>query len=122
MSYTIQKETKRGYVKLVVSGEQTLVDNRSLISTAINACSEQKTHKVLVDIRGLVGQPGTFADYELAEQAAQEVQGLVTKAALVHRPETKEYTSFFVTVSRNFGLNVRAFIDEQEAIRWFKEG
>ena len=122
MSYTITTEIKQGYVKLAASGEQTLEGNKELVFRVLEACTENNVTKVLVDIRGLVGQPGVVSDYELAGIAAQEALGLLQKVALLYRQESHEYTVFFETAVRNRGINLLAFPDEREAIQWLREG
>ena len=122
MSYTITTEIKQGYVKLAASGEQTLEGNKELVFRVLEACTENNVTKVLVDIRGLVGQPGVVSDYELAGIAAQEALGLLQKVALLYRQESHEYTTFFETAVRNRGINLLAFPDEGEAIQWLREG
>jgi hypothetical protein len=69
-----------------------------------------------------LGQTGILSDYELANIAAKEALGLVQRAALLYRRENHEYTSFFETAIRNRGINLLAFLDEDEAIQWLLEG
>jgi len=38
--------------------------------------------------------------------------------ALLYRQESHEYTTFFETAVRNRGINLLAFLDEDEAIKW----
>ena len=118
MSYTITTEVEQGHVKLVASGEQTLEGNKELVFRVLEACAKNDLGKALVDIRGLVGQPGVASDYELADIAAREALGLLQKVALLYRQESHEYTAFFETAVRNRGINLLAFLDEGEALRW----
>lgn len=118
MSYTITNEVEQGYIKLVATGEQTLEGNKELVFRVLEACAENNLRKALVDIRGLVGQPGVVSDFELAGIAAQEALGLIQKVALLYRQESHEYTTFFETAVRNRGINLLAFLDEGEAIQW----
>ena len=104
MSYVIETEIKQNYVKLHVSGKQTLENNKELVSRVIEACANNNIRKALVDIRGLVGQPGTFSDYELASIAAKDALGLIQRVALIYRRESHEFTSFFETTIRNRAL------------------
>jgi hypothetical protein len=121
MSYVIETEIKQNYVKLHVSGKQTLENNKELVSRVIEACANNNIRKALVDIRGLVGQPGTFSDYELASIAAKDALGLIQRVALIYRRESHEFTSFFETTIRNRGINLLAFLDENEALKWLLE-
>ena len=118
MSYDISTEVEQGYIKLVVSGEQTLENNKKLVFQILEACAENNVSKAIIDIREILGQPGVLADYDLANIAAKEALGAIKKAALLYRQETHAYTSFFETVIRNRGVNLLAFLDEDEAIEW----
>lgn len=122
MSYNILTETKQGYIKLIVTGEQTFENNKELVSQILEVCVKNQVRKALIDIREIVGQPGVFADYELASIAAQEALGVIQKAALLYRQESHEYTSFFETAIRNRGVNLFAFLDEGKALEWLLEG
>ena len=95
MGYAITTEIGEDFVKLVVSGDQTLENNKELVYRVLEACAENNTRKALVDIREILGQPGVISDYELANMAAQEALGLLQKVALVHRQESYEYTTCF---------------------------
>lgn len=121
MSYVIDTLVEKDYIKLTVSGEQTLENNKELVFRVLNTCIENNVGKALVDIRGLLGQPGMLSDFELANIAAKEALGLVQKVALLYRQESQEYTSFFETATRNRGVNLLAFLDEKEAIKWLLE-
>ena len=121
MGYVIETAIEKDYIKLVASGEQTLESNKELVFQVIEACTENNIRKVLVDISGTLGQPGTFSDFKLANIAAKEAFGLIQRVALVNRQENREFTSFFETAIRNRGINLLAFLDEQEAIKWLLE-
>ena len=122
MSYKIATEVEKGYVRLIVSGDQTLENNKELVFRVLEACAENNVRRALVNIRGILGQPGIVSDYELANMAAQEALGLVQKVALLYRQESHEYTSFFETATRNRGINLLAFLDEDKAIQWLLDG
>jgi hypothetical protein len=122
MSYEISTEVEQGHIKLVVSGEQTLENNKKLVFQILEACAGNNVSKALIDIRGIWGQPGVLADYDLANIAAKEALGAIKKAALLYRQETHAYTSFFETAIRNRGINLLAFLDEDEARAWLQEG
>lgn len=122
MSYAIETEIEQDYIRLTVSGEQTLENNKELVFRVIETCAENNIWKALVDIRDILGQPGIFSDYELANIAAKEALGLIQRVALIYRQENHEYTSFFETTTRNRGINLLAFLDEDEALKWLLEG
>ena len=121
MSYKIDTIVEKDYLKLIVSGEQTHEDNRALVVKIIESCVEHKLGQVVVDIRGLRGQPGVISDYELATFSVEQGLSVIKKAALVYRQENYEFTSFFETVAINRGLNVKIFVEEDEAVAWITQ-
>jgi hypothetical protein len=121
MSYNIQTEVEKDYVRVNVSGEQTLENNIQLVGQILEACAKNDIRKTLIDIRGILGQPGIASDFELANRAAQDGRSLIQKAAVLHRTESHQFTSFFETAIRNRGINLLAFQDEGKAIEWLLE-
>ena len=122
MSYKIKTEIEKNYLKFTASGEQTFEANTELVAAIIEACIENKVTKVLVDIRGFIGQPGIVSDYKLANIAAKGALGIVKKTALLHQRESSEFTTFFETATRNRGIDMRVFMDESEAVEWLLNG
>ena len=122
MSYEITWEVEKDYIKVCAAGEQTLEDNIKLVSFVIESCEKYGVGKVVVDIRGLKGQPGTTADFKLANIAVSEALGRIRKTAIINDEESLAYTAFFETAIRNRGINLYAFKNEAEAFEWISQG
>lgn len=118
MSYKIETTTEEEYLKLIVSGEQTLTVNKALVIEIIDSCIEHQTGKVMVDIRRFKGQQGVIPDFELANFAVAKGLTVIKKAALIYNKDAHQSTTFFETVARNRGLNLRIFLNESDAEAW----
>jgi hypothetical protein len=99
MSYAIETEIEKDYIRLTVSGEQTLENNKELVFRVIEACTENNIWKTTSTgryKRCILGQPGIFSDYELANIAAKEALGLISKGGpnRSYQPGPKPRISF----------------------------
>lgn len=121
MNYEVEIIIEEDYLKGIVSGHQTHIDNEEMILELLALCREHDLKKVLLDMTGLYGQPGTFSDFQLANFAVDRGLPGIKRVALVAAPENFEHTQFFETASQNRGLNVRAFVDLDEAVIWITE-
>jgi len=106
------------YVK--ASGEQTLENNRRLALYITEKMKKLGIKKLFLDSHGFIGQPGTFADYDLADFVSPLTIGGIEKIAFFHPVETSEYSRFFETAARNKGINIRAFTLREKAEEWLK--
>jgi hypothetical protein len=121
MTYQLEITVEKDYLKGRVSGQQTLTDNEKLVTDLASACIEHKVNKILLDMTGLVGQPGTLSDFQLANFAVEKGLLVFRKVALISAPENYEFTTFFEAAAQNRGLNVIAFLDEEEALAWINQ-
>jgi hypothetical protein len=121
MSYQLELTLESNYLMAVAAGQQTALDNEKMVIKLVEMCIEHDLHQVVADLTGLVGQPGTFSDFQLANFAVEQGLPLIKKVGLVTTPENLEFTAFFETAARNRGLNVRTFIDRDKAVAWMDE-
>lgn len=100
-------------------GRCTLVEAVDRISAAIARCRELGVPMLLVDATGFVELPvPTLVDrFLMAEDWAQEAQGTVIVAMVVHEPYIHP-RKFGVKVARQFGLICEVVATEQEAVTW----
>jgi hypothetical protein len=121
MSYQLELIVENNFLMAVAVGQQTAIDNEKMVVTMMETCIEHGLHQVIADLTGLVGQPGTFSDFQLANFAVEQGLPLIKKVGLITTPENLEFTTFFETAARNRGLNVRTFVDRDKAIAWMDE-
>ena len=119
MGYKLNVIPKNNYINITASGTQTMENNIKLAADSVEACKKYKLSRVLIDIQGLSGQPGTLADYELAKLlTAWETAKTVTRAALVEKESDLPAGRFFETTARNRGINLAVFSDPEKAEKW----
>jgi len=101
-------------------GESSLVEAVELVRSAVENCRRKKLPKLLFNATGLTGVSiPTLVDRFLAvEEWAQEAEGLVSVALVVH-PEYIHPHKFGVVVAAHFGLQADVFTNETEAFDWF---
>jgi hypothetical protein len=119
MSYKLGIISKNTYLYVSACGRQTMDDNIKLALDCVAACKKYGLTRVLVDIRGLSGQPGVVADYELAKLlTAWETAKLVSHAALLEKEADLISGKFFETTARNRGINIYVFSNLKKAEDW----
>lgn len=112
-------EIKEGVCEFRPRGESTLIETVALITSAIAYCRQQTINKLLVDATGLDGVPvPTLVDrFLMVEEWAQEAEGLVVGALVVHA-EYIHPEKFGVRAAADFGLEINVFTSEDEAFAW----
>jgi hypothetical protein len=119
MPYELKVTKLDKYLYLAAAGRQTLKNNLALADSCVKACKENNLYRVLLDITGLGGQPGTLADYELAKilQSWESVKTVI-KVALLENESELAAGKFFETAARNRGINIMVFSDIKKAGEW----
>jgi hypothetical protein len=121
MPYDINFKLEQDFLRVTAYGAASLPDNLDLGKKILKYCSEKNLDKVLVDVREL-GDPTTITEaYELGKEVGPLAIGILKKAALLHGENRLELEKFFQTTMHNRGVNLRAFLDEREAIGWLLE-
>jgi hypothetical protein len=118
MSYRIDFEFGENYLEVRAFGPQTLENNIEFAKKVYEEFDKSGLERILVDIRGFEGQPGTAADIEYAKLIKGMVENKKHKIALIFRKENEQYTRFFETTLVNRGINIKIFIDSAEAQKW----
>jgi hypothetical protein len=122
LAYQLAVEKKGKFIIITASGKQTYEDNIKLAEACIQECWKNAVTRVLVDITGLVGQPGTTADYELAKLIdAWGARRTISHAALLENEDGLAAGKFFETAARNRGVNLFAFGDKAKAEEWLEK-
>lgn len=118
MGYKIDFEVRDHYLIARVKGSASLEGNIEFARKLIETSTVNDRKKILIDIRELTNPTGIFDAYKLSEVGASLVNGKSLKIALLHGRERKELESFFETASRNRGINIMVFMDEEKCIEW----
>ena len=122
MSYelTMTKEGELLHVSAV--GTRTFGTVISIIKDILEACTQQGTPKVLVDVRALEGRLNIADAFNIPSSEFPKIrdQSILRKGAIVDLKEFEQGYKFFENVAVNRGFNVRIFSDIDEAIAWLK--
>lgn len=110
---------REGYLEAIHRGTWSEHPYKKFIAGSIQGCKEQGLELLFVDISGLSGfNPTATQRYEMGTLASQLGKRL-TRIAILGTPEQIE-GQFGTLVARNRGLNIQAFTDRSEALRWLQ--
>jgi len=117
MEHRIEIQNKGDYLLVDYSGNFTLQGAKECIDKYVEACNELNCSKVLLDTRHMTGPLGIMDRYKMGRYAIKtKVQKIRT--AMIG---TKSYVlpdRFLENVARNLGVDVKVFLDPDEAVRW----
>jgi hypothetical protein len=123
MSYKTETEIKSSYVYAYVSGEQSFENHKELALYLSGVCAKENKDRVMINIRGIYGQsPGSIKDFQLAQFLQVLLGQTIRKIAVIYLPENEQYIRFFETAARNHGIDLRVFLDVEEASGWLISG
>jgi hypothetical protein len=119
MEHTIEIQNKGDYLLVDYTGDFTLEGAKECIDRYVEACSEQSCARVLLDTRKMTGRLGIMDRYKMGRYAIKtKVQKIRT--ALIG---TKTYVlpdRFLENVATNLGVDVKVFLDPDEALEWLR--
>lgn len=118
IQYTFEK---RGDTLFAIGhGVETSVEeNKQITLELIRTCRQHGCDRLLVDDTDVAYTSSTLSLYEMAKfYNDSHFQREVRKVALVPNPTYKEDNTFYETVVRNRGLNLRVFYDLESAAAW----
>jgi hypothetical protein len=108
---------REGYLEARHLGTYEASSYKVLMERSVQACKERTIPLLLVDLTDLAGFfPSTVDRYEMGALGARLAADLA-KVAIVGTREQIE-RKFSTLVARNRGLNIDAFTDREEAVRW----
>lgn len=101
-------------------GEFSIEAGKRCIDAMKEASLESQRPKVLLDCRKMTGAMPIMARYEVAVYA-ETTRDVISKIALVNRPEVILPDGFVENVAVNRGVSVKIFTDFDEAVHWLLE-
>lgn len=101
-------------------GEFSIEAGKRCIDAMKEASQKSQHPKVLLDCRKMTGSMPIMARYEVAVYA-ETAREVISKIALVNRPEVILSDGFVENVAVNRGVGVKIFTDFDEAVRWLSE-
>jgi len=110
---------REGYLEAIHRGTYSEYPYKKFITGSIQACKDQGVDLLFVDISTLAEfHPTSTQRYEMGTLASQLGKGL-SRLAIYGTPEQIE-EQFGTLVARNRGLDIQAFTDRNEALRWLQ--
>lgn len=109
-----------GYLLTEFFGKFSVEDGKQCIDAMIKASLESRRPKVLLDCRKMTGDMPITARFEVAVYSVTTL-GVISKIALVSRPDIVLPDGFVENAAVNRGVNLRIFVDFDEAVRWLLE-
>lgn len=123
MGMNIKTSAEPGFLRAEASGDFTLPEAKRTFLELISAVRRHKAEKVLFDGREITGEPTTMQRFYYAEFAALTVaihseQIFALKFAYVLLEPVLDPERFGEDVAVNRGMDVKAFDNSDEALRW----
>jgi hypothetical protein len=119
MALDVRFEWQPPLLKVFVSGEETLEDNKHLTELIQRECLAHGCDLILMDVQSVGLRPGTSNNYELARYLADKpLKSFARRLAVVHGPERSFSTRFFAEACQNLGVDAEAFLDADDAAEW----
>ena len=110
---------REGYLEALHRGTYSEHPYKRFITGSIQACKDHGVDLLFVDISTLAGfHPTATQRYEMGNLGSQLGKGL-SRVAIFGTPEQIE-EQFGSLVTRNRGLDIQAFTDRNEALRWLQ--
>ncbi|MDH3440247.1 MAG: hypothetical protein OEM63_05825 [Gammaproteobacteria bacterium] len=106
------------YLHLVLCGR---LDQSNLRQTNIEIAAaffESNHQKMLIDVRKLELDTSVIDDFDQASHFAMSFARVPHRIAHLTIAEKLDADQFFETVGLNRGLNIRNFLNEQDAVDW----
>jgi hypothetical protein len=123
MPYALTVDPRPGYLRIVVTGENTAANVAAYIAEIAASCREQDCAHALI-IEDLHGPGlGTLDIFNVITRSIQLAWSVMRIIAYVDVNPQHEFKSmkFAETVARNRGVFVRLFPGEAEAQAWIEE-
>ena len=122
MAYAVALAPDSTHVVVSVSGSLTLPEVTEMVSAA-RAASDGAGVPILYDMSGAT--PGDISKSDLfwmprKMTVLNSPWARRVRVALLHPAEHAENAHFWETSFRNLGLDVKAFTDRREALRWLQ--
>ncbi len=120
MEYTFSAKRERGYVHVVVEGDNTPANVRRYLSEVLNASQEYRCDRVIIEENLRGPSLSTLDIFDIVAKASEDPKTLRLKIAYIdlNREHDAGSLRFAETVAVNRVINVRKFSNLTEAERW----
>jgi len=115
MEWRIETEFQSGYLTIRILGQAGARVSEEIVAAVFREIAANNCLRLLIDIRDVEGRLGVLDTFGLVS-TYPTIPGM--RAAIVDRPENKNWSDFYETVSVNRGYQNKVFTDIDEAIKW----
>ena len=119
-TYTITLDHDRGVVHVIGQGEFNRVLGDEVITKTLEIAAEYQ-YSILCDARQIKAKVG-FSDWFLLPRRLAVYRNVKTRyiktAIVISAGKQEKVYKFFETVTRNLGMNIRIFFQEEDALAW----
>ena len=129
MAMVLSIRVELGLLRAIVTGEFSTEEAERTLLEVIDALEPNKIERVLVDGRGVTGEPNMFQRFLYGEFAASAVARYVREHRVAHEPQfayvlqepVLDPGRFGETVAVNRGMWVKVFDNFEEALSWLEQ-
>jgi hypothetical protein len=125
MSIELKISPQPGFLHVGATGEFSLAEAKRAFTEMLEAMAQHQLGKVLLDGRGLAGNPEFMDRFHYGEYAAQTLAKYIarggfpaTQLAYVLVVPILDPGKFGETVAVNRGMNIRVFDNPDDALGW----
>ena len=118
--YTITLDHDRRLVHVIAQGEFNRDSGDELITNTLGKAAEYH-YSILCDVRQLKAKVGLAEWYFLPRRLPvyrNAKTRYIKTAIVVPMGKQEKVYRFFATVTRSFGMNIRIFLQEEDALEW----
>lgn len=121
MAYRITINGGKSWVEVQYHGYVDLSQKLQAVSEVIEILKQgQADNRLLIDVTRIKSALRPIEEFNLAEKLVSTEELRDTQVALLKKPGSDEYRLLSITAI-NRGLDLKEFIDRNEAVRWLQE-
>ena len=115
MAWRIETDLQPGYLTIRILGDADARVAEEIIAAVFREIAAHNCPRLLIDIREVDGRLGVLETFNVVSTYSS-IAGI--RAAIVDRPENRNWSDFYETVSLNRGYDNRVFTDIDKAVEW----
>ncbi len=117
MAWRIETDLQPGYLVIRILGNADARVAGEIVASVFREIAAHNCARLLIDVRNVEGRMSVWETFSLVS-AHPPMQGV--RAAILDRPENREWYEFYETVSVNRGYHNKVFTDFDKAVEWLE--
>ena len=119
MPFNIQVKKDQGYIQVEQFGDWAVSEGEEIRQQVFELVAREAILNIVLDVRGMTGDVSTMDLFKATvEHASYNTQIPKPRTAMIVRPDQKENAKFIEDVALNRGMQIKVFIDRNEALGW----